>query len=65
MSDRRGTEPWRSRTAQALLLGMLTLSPIELDFLTIEPPPAAVLPIGDPMPSIVDRRLAASLRLGL
>jgi hypothetical protein len=46
---------------------MLVLSPIEVQFLSIEPPPAAVLPIGDPMPGLdpVGRRLAASLRWAL
>jgi len=75
VSDRRrgaerGCDPggWarllRSRTAQVLVLGMLVLSPMKLEIPSIDPPPAAVLPIGDRMPGLdpLGRRLAASLR---
>ena len=65
------SSPWagllRSRAAEALLFGMLALSPVKLDAPRIEPPPAAVLPIGEPMPGLDPwgRRLAASVRLRL
>jgi hypothetical protein len=46
---------------------MLVLSPVEVRFPGIEPPPALVLPIGDRMPGLdpAGRRLAASVHLAV
>ena len=65
--QRRGRPEGRTLLAEALLLGMLVLSPVEVRFPGIEPPPALVLPIGDRMPGLdpAERRLAASLHLAV
>lgn len=65
MSDR--TESVRGRLAEAVLVGMLALSPVEIRVSGIESPPALVLPVGDLMPGLDPslRRLSASIRLAL
>lgn len=57
----------RERLAEAALVGMLTLSPLEMRFPGIEPPPALVMPVGDLMPGLDPtlRRLGASIRLAV
>ena len=65
MSDR--FESLRERLAEAVFVGMLALSPLEVRFPGIEPPPALVLPVGDLMPGLDPalRRLGASMRLAV
>jgi hypothetical protein len=55
------------RLAEAALVGMLALSPLEMRFPGIEPPAALVLPVGDLMPGLDPalRRLGSSIRLAM